>query len=86
MRWIVSGGLIVTLPGPDEDHNPETAGKLSDVLRANPDVPYEKRIEAARLIEDLTAGEFTLVVVYLSEKYSCANFVMIVGRLSRWLV
>ena len=22
----VSGGLIVTLPGPDEDHNPETAG------------------------------------------------------------
>ena len=52
----VSGGLIVTLPGPDEDHNPETSGKLSDVLRANPQVPYEQRIEAARLIEDLTAG------------------------------
>lgn len=52
----VSGGLIVTLPGPDEDHNPETAAKLSDVLRANPDVPYDKRIEAARFIEDLTAG------------------------------
>lgn len=52
----VSGGLIVTLPGPDEDHNPETAAKLSDVLRANPDVPYEQRIETARFIEDLTAG------------------------------
>jgi 4-hydroxybutyryl-CoA dehydratase/vinylacetyl-CoA-Delta-isomerase len=52
----VSGGLIVTLPGPDEDHNPETAAKLSEVLRANPDVPYEQRIETARFIEDLTAG------------------------------
>jgi 4-hydroxybutyryl-CoA dehydratase/vinylacetyl-CoA-Delta-isomerase len=52
----VSGGLIVTLPGPDEDHNPETAARLADVLRANPDVAYDKRIEAARLIEDLTAS------------------------------
>jgi 4-hydroxybutyryl-CoA dehydratase/vinylacetyl-CoA-Delta-isomerase len=52
----VSGGLIVTLPGPDEDHNPETAAKLSDVLRASPDVPYEQRIQTARFIEDLTAG------------------------------
>jgi 4-hydroxybutyryl-CoA dehydratase/vinylacetyl-CoA-Delta-isomerase len=52
----VSGGLVVALPGPDEDHNPETAAKLADVLRANPDVPYDKRIEAARLVEDLTAG------------------------------
>ena len=52
----VSGGLIVTLPGPDEDHNPETAAKLSEVLRANPDVPYGQRIETARFIEDLTAG------------------------------
>jgi 4-hydroxybutyryl-CoA dehydratase / vinylacetyl-CoA-Delta-isomerase len=52
----VSGGLIVTLPGPEEDHNPETAAMLADVLRANPAVPYDKRIEAARLIEDLTAS------------------------------
>ena len=52
----VSGGLIVTLPGPDEDHNPATAANLSDVLRANPEVPYEQRIETARFIEDLTAG------------------------------
>jgi 4-hydroxybutyryl-CoA dehydratase/vinylacetyl-CoA-Delta-isomerase len=52
----VSGGLIVTLPGPDEDHNPATAGTLADVLRANPDVPYERRIQTARFIEDLTAS------------------------------
>jgi 4-hydroxybutyryl-CoA dehydratase/vinylacetyl-CoA-Delta-isomerase len=52
----VSGGLIVTLPGPDEDHNPETAARLSEVLRASPDIPYDKRIEVARFIEDLTAS------------------------------
>ena len=52
----VSGGLIVTLPGPDEDHNPDTGAMLSEVLRANPDVPYAQRIETARFIEDLTAG------------------------------
>ena len=52
----VSGGLIVTLPGPDEDHNPATAGRLSEVLSARSDISYEKRIEAARLVEDLTAS------------------------------
>ncbi|MGE5339031.1 MAG: 4-hydroxyphenylacetate 3-hydroxylase family protein [Gemmatimonadota bacterium] len=52
----VSGGLIVTLPGPDEDHNPATAGRLSEVLTARSDIPYEKRIEAARFVEDLTAS------------------------------
>lgn len=52
----VSGGLIVTLPGPDEDHNPDTAASLAEVLRANPSVPYEKRIEVSRFIEDLTAS------------------------------
>lgn len=52
----VSGGLVVTLPGPDEDHNPETAGDLAAVLAARPDVPYAKRAEVARLIEDLTAS------------------------------
>jgi len=52
----VSGGLIVALPGPDEDHNPVTAATLSEVLRANPAVPYDKRIEIARFIEDLTAS------------------------------
>jgi 4-hydroxybutyryl-CoA dehydratase/vinylacetyl-CoA-Delta-isomerase len=52
----VSGGLIVTLPGPDEDHNPATAGRLSEVLGGRSDIPYEKRIAVARFIEDLTAS------------------------------
>jgi len=52
----LSGGMIVTLPGPDEDHNPVTAGRLSDMLTARSDIPYEKRIEVARFIEDLTAS------------------------------
>ena len=52
----VSGGMIVALPGPDEDHNPATAAALADVLRANPGVPYDKRIAVARFMEDLTAS------------------------------
>jgi 4-hydroxybutyryl-CoA dehydratase/vinylacetyl-CoA-Delta-isomerase len=52
----VSGGLVVALPGPDEDHNPATAARLSDVLRASPGVPYDKRIEVARFVEDLSAS------------------------------
>jgi 4-hydroxybutyryl-CoA dehydratase / vinylacetyl-CoA-Delta-isomerase len=46
----------VTLPGPEEDHNPATAGRLSEVLTARSDIPYERRIEVARFIEDLTAS------------------------------
>ena len=52
----VSGGMIVALPGPDEDHNPATAGRLSEVLTARSDIPYEKRVQVARFIEDLTAS------------------------------
>lgn len=52
----VSGGLVVALPGPEEDHNPATAATLAEVLRANPAVPYDKRIEVARFVEDLTAS------------------------------
>lgn len=53
----VSGGLIVALPGPDEDHNPETAASLSAVLTGRPDIPYEQRAEVARFIEDLTVSK-----------------------------
>ena len=52
----VSGGLVVTLPSPEEDHNPETAADLAAVLQARPDVPYEKRAQVARFIEDITAS------------------------------
>jgi 4-hydroxybutyryl-CoA dehydratase/vinylacetyl-CoA-Delta-isomerase len=51
----VSGGLVVALPGPDEDHNPETAASLSAVLAGRPDIPASSRLEVARLVEDLTA-------------------------------
>jgi len=64
----VSGGMIVTLPGPAEDHNPATAGRLSDVLSARSDIPYEKRIEVARFIEDLTvshqAGWYSVISLH----------------------
>ena len=52
----VSGGLIVALPGPDEDHNPETQASLSAVLAGRPDIPAAQRLEVARFIEDLTAS------------------------------
>jgi len=52
----ISGGLIVALPGPEEDHNPHVAGDLETLLRGRPDVPYSARMEVARLLEDLTAS------------------------------
>lgn len=53
----VSGGLIVALPGPDEDHNPATAASLSAVLAGRPDIPHASRMEVARLVEDLTVSD-----------------------------
>lgn len=52
----VSGGLVVALPGPDEDHNPVTQGTLETVWQANPGVPADHRRQVARLVEDLTAS------------------------------
>jgi len=52
----VSGGLIVALPGPDEDHNPETRASLSAVLGGRSDIPAKERLEVSRFIEDLTAS------------------------------
>lgn len=52
----VSGGLVVALPGPDEDHNPETSASLAAVLGGRADIPAAQRLEVARLIEDLTAS------------------------------
>lgn len=53
----VSGGLVVALPGPGEDHNPETAGSLAAVLAGRADIPAGHRMELARLMEDLTASD-----------------------------
>ena len=53
----VSGGLIVTLPLPEDDHNPETGPDLALVLQGRPDVSYERRASVARFIEDITATD-----------------------------
>jgi len=53
----VSGGLLVALPGPEEDHNPETAGSLQAVLAGRADIPASHRMSLARLMEDLTASD-----------------------------
>ena len=53
----VSGGLIVALPNPEEDHNPETRASLAAVLTGRPDIPYAQRAQIARFIEDLTASD-----------------------------
>ncbi len=52
----VSGGMIVALPGPGEDHNPETSAALDAVLGSSPEIPARQRLEVARLVEDLTAS------------------------------
>ena len=52
----VSGGLIVALPGPDEDHNPDTSASLAAVLGGRADIPAARRLEVARLLEDLTVS------------------------------
>jgi 4-hydroxybutyryl-CoA dehydratase/vinylacetyl-CoA-Delta-isomerase len=64
----VSGGLIVALPGPDEDHNPATAASLAAVLGGRADIPMEQRMEVSRFIEDLTvshqAGWYSVISLH----------------------
>ena len=52
----VSGGLIVALPGPDEDHNPETQASLEAVFSGRADIPSSRRRDVSRFIEDLTVS------------------------------
>lgn len=64
----VSGGLIVALPGPDEDHNPETRASLAAVLGGRDDFPAERRRDVSRFIEDLTvssqAGWYSVISLH----------------------
>lgn len=64
----VSGGLIVALPGPDEDHNPDTKASLAAVMGGRADIPAERRAEVARFIEDLTishqAGWYSVISLH----------------------
>ena len=58
----------MTLPGPDEDHNPETRASLAAVMGGRPDIPAEQRAEVARFIEDLTvshqAGWYSVISLH----------------------
>lgn len=53
----VSGGLIVALPGPDEDHNPETQASLDAVFSGRSDIPSQKRRDLSRFMQDLTVSD-----------------------------
>jgi 4-hydroxybutyryl-CoA dehydratase/vinylacetyl-CoA-Delta-isomerase len=65
---IVSGGLIVALPGPDEDHNPATSASLAAVLGGRDDIPMQQRMDISRLLEDLTvshqAGWYSVISLH----------------------
>lgn len=64
----VSGGLIVALPGPDEDHNPATAASLAAVFQARDDIPADRRRDLTRFLEDLTvshqAGFYSVISLH----------------------
>ncbi|MBT3627322.1 MAG: 4-hydroxyphenylacetate 3-hydroxylase [Rhodospirillaceae bacterium] len=53
----LSGGLIVALPGPAEDHNPATAAKLEELWQGRDEIPAERRRDVARFLGDITASD-----------------------------
>ncbi|HSH42713.1 MAG TPA: 4-hydroxyphenylacetate 3-hydroxylase N-terminal domain-containing protein, partial [Arenicellales bacterium] len=64
----VSGGLVATLPVPEDDHNPVSGVDMSELLGGRPDIPYDKRARIARFMEDLTvsstAGWYSTISVH----------------------
>lgn len=64
----VSGGLVATLPLPEDDHNPVSGVDMSELLGGRPDIPYDKRARVARFLEDLTvsgtAGWYSTISVH----------------------
>lgn len=64
----VSGGLVATLPLPEDDHNPVSGVDVSELLGGRPDIPYDKRARIARFMEDLTvsstAGWYSTISVH----------------------
>lgn len=64
----VSGGLVTTLPLPEDDHNPVSGVDMSELLGGRPDIPYDKRARVARFMEDLTvsstAGWYSTISVH----------------------
>jgi len=64
----VSGGLVATLPLPEDDHNPVSGVDLGELLGGRADIPYDKRARIARFMEDLTvsntAGWYSTISVH----------------------
>lgn len=64
----VSGGMVVALPSPDEDHNPDTKASLAAVLGGRDDIPVERRKNVLRFLEDLTvsnqAGWYSVISLH----------------------
>lgn len=64
----VSGGLVATLPLPEDDHNPASGVDLAELLGGRADIPYAKRARVARFMEDLTvsgnAGWYSTISVH----------------------
>jgi 4-hydroxybutyryl-CoA dehydratase/vinylacetyl-CoA-Delta-isomerase len=52
----VSGGLLVALPTPDEDHNPAVSGTLDHIFAGRAGQAAGHRVELARVLEDLTVS------------------------------
>ncbi len=52
----VSGGLLVALPSPDEDHNPEAAAALDAIFAGRAGQAPGHRVALARVMEDLTVS------------------------------
>ncbi len=52
----VSGGLLVALPSPDEDHNPGVGATLDQIFTGRAGMPPGRRVELARVLEDLTVS------------------------------
>jgi 4-hydroxybutyryl-CoA dehydratase/vinylacetyl-CoA-Delta-isomerase len=52
----VSGGLLVALPAPDEDHNPAVGAQIDRIFVGRAGLPAGHRVELARVLEDLTVS------------------------------
>ena len=53
----VSGGLLVALPTPDEDHNPEVTAIIHQAFAGRPGQSEGHRVALARVMQDLTVSD-----------------------------
>src|SRR5215212_2617614 len=64
----VSGGLLVALPSPDDDHNPAVGAQIDRIFAGRAGQPEGHRVELARVLEDLTissqGGWYSLISLH----------------------